>query len=240
MVVIQKEFRITLPLTIEEYNIGQLYNVVEMSKENVGTKVKIEVNEDHDHPEYGMCRKTVKKMDLSSNLPTMVTIFFPSKLFRLEETSFNNYPECRTFYKSCYANESTFKMSIHSKHLEGVNENVFDGTHEIIDLNLTDKVHDKNYNVKNFVNEKSKKIYLEQGWLENCSTANIPHITCHKFITLELNCIKEKWLADKIFYEVNKFFVKTHQRIYASVDKWHNLTMEDIRKMEEEVFFGNK
>lgn len=237
MVVIKKEFRITLPLKVEEYNIGQLYNVVEMSKESVGTKVKIEYNDDYSHPEYGFCRKTVKKMDLSSHLPSMITFFFPSKMFKLEETSFNNYPECRTFYKSCFANESTFKMIIHSKHLQGMQNDVFSEKYEVVDLNLGNKIHDKKFNIFDFPNQKSKKLFLKDGWLEKCKKENIPFMTCHKFITLELNCIKEEWLADKVMTEITNFFIKTHQRIYATVDDWHHLTIEDIRKLESETFF---
>ncbi|RVD92341.1 Phosphatidylinositol transfer protein [Tubulinosema ratisbonensis] len=225
-----------MPLQVEEYNIGQLYNVVEMSKENIGTKVKIEHNDDHNHPEFGFCRKTVKKMDLSSHLPSVITFFFPSKLFKLEETSFNSYPECRTFYKSCFANESTFNMSIHSKHLEGIQENVFGEEYEIVDLNLGKKILDKRFNVFNFQNEKSKKIFMTDGWLNKCKTENIPFMTCHKLISLELNCIKEKWLAEKVFGEINNFFIKTHQRIYATADDWYNLKMEDIRKLENDTF----
>lgn len=52
-----KEFRVTLPLTVEEYQVAQLYSVAEVSKNNTGGGEGIEVLKNEpfkDFPLLGM------------------------------------------------------------------------------------------------------------------------------------------------------------------------------------------
>lgn len=47
-----KEFRVTLPLTVEEYQVGQLYSVAEASKNETGGGEGIEVQKNEPFTDY--------------------------------------------------------------------------------------------------------------------------------------------------------------------------------------------
>ncbi|KAJ8345101.1 hypothetical protein SKAU_G00292940 [Synaphobranchus kaupii] len=66
-----KEYRICMPLTVEEYRIGQLYTICKHSHEvsDKGEGVEVVRNETHTDPVHGQGQLTEKRVHLSSKLP---------------------------------------------------------------------------------------------------------------------------------------------------------------------------
>lgn len=242
MAIVHIEYRIVLPLTLEEYNISQLYVVAQLSKsESTGdTSIKILENTDYEHEAFGKCRKTVKIMNLNSKVPGFIRAIVPSKkALRLEETAYNAYPRCNTNYKNLYFSESTFKMQVDSLHKSGADfednvlnlpDNLYSKT-KIVYLDISENIINKDFDPKKVegrgVNGK--------GWIEKCKENGVPLMTCYKHVTVEVNFFPFGSIAGKIADKMKDIFLEAHQRLYCEIDNWISMTIDDIRKLEEET-----
>ncbi|KAK6468659.1 cytoplasmic phosphatidylinositol transfer protein 1-like [Huso huso] len=88
-----KEYRICMPLTVEEYRIGQLYMISKHSLEqsSAGEGVEVTVNEPCEDPKHGRGQYTEKRIYLNSKLPGWAKTFVP-KIFYITERAWNYYP----------------------------------------------------------------------------------------------------------------------------------------------------
>ncbi|CAM5117441.1 unnamed protein product [Eretmochelys imbricata] len=95
--VLIKEFRVLLPCSVAEYQVGQLFSVAEASKNNTGGGEGIEVltNEPYERPgEAGQF--THKIYHLHSKVPGFVKMLAPEGSLVFHEKAWNAYPYCRT------------------------------------------------------------------------------------------------------------------------------------------------
>lgn len=140
--MIIKEFQVVLPLTVEEYQIGQLYAVAEASKAETGGGDGVEVlkNEPIDHPEYnkhsrdGKCQYTHKIYHLEQKVPGWIKAFAPAGSLHLHEEAWNAYPFCKTVLTNPGYMEKGFRLSITTWHKEG--DRTIDNVHELEGNNL--------------------------------------------------------------------------------------------------------
>ncbi|KAF1394994.1 hypothetical protein EPR50_G00015270 [Perca flavescens] len=88
-----KEYRICMPLTVEEYRVGQLYMISKHSHEQSdrGEGVEVVQNEPYEDPAHGQGQFTEKRVYLNSKLPTWARAVVP-KIFYVTEKAWNYYP----------------------------------------------------------------------------------------------------------------------------------------------------
>ncbi|ROT77006.1 putative phosphatidylinositol transfer protein beta isoform isoform X1 [Penaeus vannamei] len=98
-----KEFRVILPVTVEEYQVAQLYSVAEASKNETGGGEGIEVlkNEPFDNypllgGKYCKGQYTYKIYHLKSKVPAFIRLLAPEGSLEVHEEAWNAYPYCRT------------------------------------------------------------------------------------------------------------------------------------------------
>ncbi|KAM0676582.1 hypothetical protein BDAP_002878 [Binucleata daphniae] len=236
------EFRIVLPLTVEQYNISQLYVVAQLSKsESTGdTSIKILENVDHEHPEYGKCRKTVKLMNLASRVPGIIRAVLPSKkALRVIETAYNAYPRCNTNYKNEYLDLSKFSMVVDSYHQNGVDfkENIMNLSDEkwnktkVVYLDICENVKNKQFDPK-----KVQNGHIDgPGWIERAKEKGIPLMTCYKYVNIKVKGFLLETFSKTVADKMKDLFIEAHQRMYCEMDQWINMSIDDIRVMEEET-----
>uniref|UniRef100_A0A8C0KAI8 Phosphatidylinositol transfer protein alpha isoform n=1 Tax=Canis lupus dingo TaxID=286419 RepID=A0A8C0KAI8_CANLU len=95
--VLLKEYRVILPVSVDEYQVGQLYSVAEASKNETGggEGVEVLVNEPYEKDgEKG--QYTHKIYHLQSKVPTFVRMLAPEGALNIHEKAWNAYPYCRT------------------------------------------------------------------------------------------------------------------------------------------------
>ncbi|XP_037770020.1 cytoplasmic phosphatidylinositol transfer protein 1 isoform X5 [Chelonia mydas] len=94
-----KEYRICMPLTVEEYRIGQLYMISKHSHEQSdrGEGVEVVQNEPYEDPNHGNGQLTEKRVYLNSKLPSWARAVVP-KIFYITEKAWNYYPYTITEY----------------------------------------------------------------------------------------------------------------------------------------------
>lgn len=98
-----KEFRVTLPLNVKEYQVAQLYSVAEASKNNTGGGEGIQVLKNEpftDYPllggKYSSGQYTYKIYHLASKVPAFIRIMLPKNSLEIHEEAWNAYPYCKT------------------------------------------------------------------------------------------------------------------------------------------------
>ncbi|EHB15483.1 Phosphatidylinositol transfer protein alpha isoform [Heterocephalus glaber] len=105
-VVLPKEYRVILPVSVDDYQVGQLYSVAEASKSETGGGEGVEVL-------------------VNSKVPTFVRMLDPKGAQNIHEKAWNSYPYCRTVITNEYMKED-FLIKIETWHKPdlGTQENV--------------------------------------------------------------------------------------------------------------------
>lgn len=244
-----KEYRIPLPVTVEEYQIAQLYAVAEASKNETGggEGIEVVVNEPYeDHEKYGSGQYTHKVFHLSQKVPGFVRWLAPSGSLEVHEKAWNAYPFCRTEYSNPYMGEN-FYILIDTWHREGEGEeNVHKLEGEelakrlVVDIDITDNSAVSSSDYKE--DEDPTKFHSEKtgrGPLKNAewkNNENYPKMTCYK-----LYRVKFKWwglqtkVEKVIFRAVRRLLTNFHRQLFCWLDKWFGMTMQDIRELEDKT-----
>lgn len=121
-----KEYRVTLPLTVEEYQIGQLYSVAEASLRETGGGDGVEVlkNEPYEnHPllngQYDKGQYTHKIYHLGSKMPAFLRFILPKNVTDVHEEAWNAYPYCKTVITNPGYMKNAFHICIETMHYPG-------------------------------------------------------------------------------------------------------------------------
>ncbi|KAJ6633223.1 Phosphatidylinositol transfer protein alpha isoform [Pseudolycoriella hygida] len=222
-----KEFRVTLPLTVEEYQVAQLYSVAEASKNETGGGEGIEVlkNEPFDkYPllggKYSSGQYTYKIYHLASKVPAFIRLLAPKGSLEIHEEAWNAYPYCRTV------------ITVHELSAEKLK------SREVIHIDIAnDPIASADYkpleDPTKFKSEKTGRGPLVGNeWMKNVD----PVMTCYKLVTCEF-----KWfgLQTKIESFIQKserrLFTTFHRQVFCWMDRWYGLTMDDIRAIEDKT-----
>ncbi|KAJ0084433.1 hypothetical protein Patl1_30773 [Pistacia atlantica] len=93
-----KEFRIVMPMSLEEYHIAQMYMVMKMQQQNSNGDEGVEVleNRPFENDVYGRGQFTSKIYRLQSKAPAWLTTFAPADALVMQEEAWNAYPRCKT------------------------------------------------------------------------------------------------------------------------------------------------
>ncbi|XP_034065519.1 cytoplasmic phosphatidylinositol transfer protein 1b isoform X2 [Gymnodraco acuticeps] len=122
--MLMKEYRICMPLTVDEYRIGQLYMISKHSCEQSGGGEGVEVmrNEADMHPQHGQGQLTEKRIYLSSKLPAWARAFAP-RFFYVTEKAWNFYPYTITEYSVSFLPKFSIRIETRFENNNGDNDN---------------------------------------------------------------------------------------------------------------------
>lgn len=247
-----KEYRVILPLTVEEYQVAQLFSVAEASKNETGGGEGIEVlkNEPFDNypllgGKYSKGQYTYKIYHLASKVPTFIRLLVPKGALEIHEEAWNAYPYCRTIITNPGYMKENFSILIESYHIadRGDQENVHELSpeklkkREIVTIDIgNDPINQADYkpdeDPSKFTSQKTGRGPLQNNWIESVQ----PVMTCYKLVTVEF-----KWFGlqsrveNFIQRSERRLFTTFHRQLFCWIDRWHGLTMEDIRSIEEKT-----
>ncbi|CAB3364511.1 Hypothetical predicted protein [Cloeon dipterum] len=248
-----KEFRVTLPLTVEEYQVAQLYSVAEASKNNTGGGEGIEVlrNEPFDnHPllngQYSQGQYTYKIYHLASKVPKFIRLLAPKGSLEVHEEAWNAYPYCRTVITNPGYMKENFKIVIETMHCDDVGDqhNVHQlpedrlKQREVVHIDIAhDPVQPSDYKADEdptkFKSEKTGRGPLVTKTWKNEVT---PVMTCYKLVTAEFKWFGLQGRVESFIQKSERrLFTNFHRQVFCWMDRWHGLTMDDIRAIEDET-----
>nr|CDS31220.1 phosphatidylinositol transfer protein [Hymenolepis microstoma] len=255
--MIIKEFRVILPMKVEEYQVAQLWTVIEASKDETGggDGVEILVNEPFDkcnHPPaqalpggdaHSKGQFTHKIYHLSSKVPNFIRMIAPAGSLNVAEVAWNAYPYCRTVITNEYMKKDFF-LKVETMHvndkidIENVHELPPDllAKREVIYVDISEDYDgcDPKFDPKTFQSKKTGRGPLVgPKWWEK---TDMPVMCAYKLVTCNF-----KWFALQNIIESfimkteHKLFHKFHCQLFCNIDSWHDLSMDDIRRMEAET-----
>lgn len=250
--MLTKEYRITLPLSVEEYHVGQLYGVAEMSKRETGGGEGVEVvtNEPFSdqplfHGAYSSGQYTYKIYYLKKKVPLFIRMLAPEEALQIHEKSWNAYPYSRTVYSNPFM-KSNFHLVIESLHVNdaGTTENIHRLPAEqwrstsvvAIDI-VKDPVNPSDYQpdedpTKVTSHKTGRGPFQGTRWWEKVQ----PVMTCYKLVTADFRWFGLQARVERYIHDFERrLFLKFHRQVVCWLDQWYGLTLDDIRKLEDDT-----
>lgn len=250
--MIIKEYRVVLPITVEEYQVGQLYSVAEASKNETGGGEGIEVlkNEPFENVpllggKFTRGQYTYKIYHLASKVPTFIRLLAPKGSLEIHEEAWNAYPYCKTVITNPDYMKNNFFICIETMHCPDAGNQ--DNAHELspeklkqrdvvyIDI-ANDSVESRDYketeDPTKIKSEKTGRGPLIGNWQKTAD----PIMCAYKLVTVEF-----KWfgLQNRVESFIQKterrIFLNFHRQVFCWLDRWHGMTMKDIREIEEKT-----
>ncbi|XP_014914659.1 cytoplasmic phosphatidylinositol transfer protein 1b [Poecilia latipinna] len=238
--MLMKEYRICMPLTVEEYKIGQLYMISKHSCEQSGGGEGVEVvrNEPDIHPQHGPGQLTEKRIYLTSKLPSWIKAFVP-RVFYVTEKAWNFYPYTITEYSVSFVPRFSIRIETRFENNNGSNNNVFgdkptpEGDVCFLDI-LTDPIPDKHYkkseDLSLWRSNKTNRGPLEKGWRDNHS----PIMCSYKRVQCSFEVYGFQTRTEDFLHRIIKdILLVGHREAVAWVDEWHGLSLEEVREYEK-------
>lgn len=242
--VLSKEYRTCMPLTVEEYQIGQLYMIARHSHEESvsGDGIEVVANHPCEDPVHGSGQYAEKKLHLSNRLPYWIQSFLP-RVFYVIEKSWNYYPYTVTEYSCSFL--SRFHILIKTKFLDdnGSTENAIGLTDEELNQRVVDHIdiaydeldlrkYKENEDPRFFTSAKTGRGPLVEGWKD----AALPIMCSYKFVQVSF----EFWglqsrVEELIHKSIRDVLLLGHRQAFAWIDEWHGMTIEDVRLFESNM-----
>lgn len=256
-----KEYRIPLPLTVEEYRIAQLYMIAKKSRDESsgeGSGVEIIVNEPYEQGPGGKGQYTQKIYHVGSHLPGWFKSLLPKSALTVSEEAWNAYPYTKTRYTCPFVEKFSLEIETYYYADNGHQDNVFQLTgseykNRIVDV--IDVVKDQLYGA-DYVKEEDPTLFASQtcnrgplpdNWLDEYwkdvegksqPTLSGKSLMCaYKLCKVEFRYWGMQTKLEKFIHDValRKTMLRAHRQAWAWQDEWHGLTMENIREIERQT-----
>jgi len=242
--MILKEYRICMPLSVQEYHVGQLYMIAKHSSEESkhGEGVEVVENCPIDDPDHGTGQFTEKRIHLSNRLPSWIRSLVP-KIFYITEKAWNYYPFTITEYTCSFV--PRFAIHIQTKYLndKGTTDNCLDLSNEMkesrvvefVDI-VNDKVADHHYkeseDLSQFTSSVTGRGPLPTDWLENAD----PVMCSYKSVEVKLDLWAFQTRIEEFIHKsIREILLVGHRQAVAWIDDWYGMSIEDVRDYEQKM-----
>ncbi|CAJ1068204.1 membrane-associated phosphatidylinositol transfer protein 2-like isoform X2 [Xyrichtys novacula] len=248
-----KEYRIPMPMSVEEYRIAQLYMIQKKSREEScgeGSGVEILENKPYTDGPGGTGQYTHKVYHIGMHIPSWFRSILPKAALRVEEESWNAYPYTRTRYTCPFVEKFSIDIETYYKPDTGNQVDVFNlsaaekrqRTIDPIDI-VTDPIPPHEYKVEEdtrlYKSVKTQRGPLQDDWIEdyNNNPGKTPIMCAYKLCKVEFRYWGMQSKIERFIHDVGlrKVMVRAHRQAWCWQDEWYGLTMEDIRQLELET-----
>ncbi|XP_069038558.1 cytoplasmic phosphatidylinositol transfer protein 1b [Lepisosteus oculatus] len=240
--MLMKEYRICMPLTVEEYRVGQLYMISKHSSEQSGGGEGVEVvqNEPHSDAAHGLGQYTEKRIYLSSKLPSWMKTFVP-RIFYVTEKAWNYYPYTLTEYTCSFLPKFHIRIETRFEDNNGNSNNVFGDKPtpcedvcflDIVTEDIPEKYYKESEDLQKFVSVKTGRGPLVAGWQSNTS----PIMCSYKRVEARFEVYGLQGRTESFVHKnIRDILLTGHRQAVAWIDEWHGMSMEEVRKFEKEM-----
>ncbi|XP_040897285.1 membrane-associated phosphatidylinositol transfer protein 2 isoform X2 [Toxotes jaculatrix] len=248
-----KEYRIPMPMSVEEYRIAQLYMIQKKSREEScgeGSGVEILENKPYTDGPGGTGQYTHKVYHIGMHIPSWFRSILPKAALRVEEESWNAYPYTRTRYTCPFVEKFSIDIETYYKPDTGNQADVFNmsaaekrqRTIDPIDI-VTDPIPPHEYKAEEdprlYKSMKTQRGPLRDDWIEeyNNNPGKTPIMCAYKLCKVEFRYWGMQSKIERFIHDVGlrKVMVRAHRQAWCWQDEWYGLTMEDIRQLELET-----
>ncbi|XP_053784667.1 membrane-associated phosphatidylinositol transfer protein 2 isoform X5 [Desmodus rotundus] len=249
--MIIKEYRIPLPMTVEEYRIAQLYMIQKKSRNETygeGSGVEILENRPYTDGPGGSGQYTHKVYHVGMHIPSWFRSILPKAALRVVEESWNAYPYTRTRFTCPFVEKFSIDIETFYKTDAGENPNVFSLSPveknqlaiDFIDI-VKDPVPPNEYRTeedpKLFHSTKTQRGPLSDNWIEEYKQQVFPIMCAYKLCKVEFRYWGMQSKIERFIHDtgLRKVMVRAHRQAWCWQDEWYGLSMENIRELEKEA-----
>lgn len=246
--MILKEYRICMPLSVEEYHRGQIYVIGRHSEEQSGAGEGIEtvLNEACEDPIHGSGRKTVKKIHCNNKLPRWAKAICPS--IYILETAYNYYPYTTTEYSCPWLTGLKILIETRYEDNDGRNDDFTKSQicrdwkseyahREVCHLDLVnDKVADKHYKAEEdpakFESAKTGRGKLRGDWKSSAD----PLMCSYKLVLVQFNLWGLQYKVENFIHNfIRETLLLAHRQAVTWLDSWYDMSLDECRSYEESI-----
>ncbi|KAF6729725.1 Membrane-associated phosphatidylinositol transfer protein 2 [Oryzias melastigma] len=230
-----KEYRIPMPMSVEEYRIAQLYMIQKKSREeSCGEGSGVEILENKPYTDG----------------PAGSVPFCPKLPCGLKRSQWNAYPYTRTRYTCPFVEKFSIDIETYYKADTGNQPDVFNlsaadkrqRTIDPIDI-VTDPIAPHEYKAEEdprfYKSVKTQRGPLRDDWIEeyNNNPGKTPIMCAYKLCKVEFRYWGMQSKIERFIHDVGlrKVMVRAHRQAWCWQDEWYGLTIEDIRQLELET-----
>ncbi|XP_032992162.1 membrane-associated phosphatidylinositol transfer protein 2 isoform X1 [Lacerta agilis] len=248
-----KEYRIPLPMSVDEYRIAQLYMIQKKSREETcgeGSGVEILENRPYTDGPGGNGQYTHKVYHIGMHIPSWFRSILPKAALRVEEESWNAYPYTRTRYTCPFVEKFSIDIETYYISDSGEQANVFNlspAEKRQTVLDPIDIVKDP-IPPHEYKSEEDPKLYksvkttrgpLSEDWIKEHKNnpGRYPMMCAYKLCKVEFRYWGMQSKIERFIHDVGlrKVMVRAHRQAWCWQDEWYGLTIEDIRQLEKEA-----
>uniref|UniRef100_A0A6Q2ZE81 DDHD domain-containing protein n=1 Tax=Esox lucius TaxID=8010 RepID=A0A6Q2ZE81_ESOLU len=248
-----KEYRIPMPMSVDEYRIAQLYMIQKKSRDETcgeGSGVEILENKPYEDGPGGIGQYTHKVYHIGMHIPSWFRSILPKAALRVEEESWNAYPYTRTRYTCPFVEKFSIDIETYYKPDIGNQPDVFNmspaekrlRTLDPIDI-VNDPIPPHEYlqeeDPRIYRSEKTKRGPLQEDWIEeyNNNPGKTPIMCAYKLCKVEFRYWGMQSKIERFIHDVGlrKVMVRAHRQAWCWQDEWYGLTIQDIRLLELET-----
>ncbi|CAN6301280.1 unnamed protein product [Urochloa humidicola] len=243
-----KEFRIVMPMSMEEYEIGLSYTIMKMEQQNTNSKEGVEVLQQvpFEDEKLGKGQLTSKLYHLQSKIPSWLKGFAPASALTVHEDSWCAFPKSRTVIKCPLFSKCSLTIDTVNRPDNGSFENAHNLSSEqlaareveIIDIASVSRdywskmISAPNVDLTAFKSQRTQRGPLQKGWVDSCR----PVMTTYKLVIMDAPIwgLGER-LEDFIIAGERALFLACHRLCFAWIDEWYGMTVDQIREMERQT-----
>nr|XP_030131252.3 membrane-associated phosphatidylinositol transfer protein 1 isoform X1 [Taeniopygia guttata] len=245
-----KEYHILLPMSLEEYQVAQLYMIQKKSREESsgeGSGVEILANRPYSDGPGGSGQYTHKVYHVGSHIPSWFRALLPKAALQVEEESWNAYPYTRTRYTCPFVEKFSIEIETYYRPDAGQQTNIFNlsaaekrqrilDTIDIVRDPISPGEYKPEEDPKLYHSSKTGRGPLGDDWLEAAATSG-PLMCAYKLCKVEFRYWGMQSKIEQFIHDVGlrKVMLRAHRQAWCWQDEWTDLTMEDIRQLEEET-----
>ncbi|KAM5225077.1 membrane-associated phosphatidylinositol transfer protein 1 isoform 2-T2 [Hipposideros larvatus] len=245
-----KEYHILLPMSLDEYQVAQLYMIQKKSREESsgeGSGVEILANRPYTDGPGGSGQYTHKVYHVGSHIPGWFRALLPKAALQVEEESWNAYPYTRTRYTCPFVEKFSIEIETYYLPDGGQQPNVFNlsGAErrqrilDTIDI-VRDAVAPGEYKAEEdprlYRSVKTGRGPLADDWARTASQSG-PLMCAYKLCKVEFRYWGMQAKIEQFIHDVGlrRVMLRAHRQAWCWQDEWTDLSMADIRALEEET-----
>ncbi|XP_036272548.1 membrane-associated phosphatidylinositol transfer protein 1 isoform X3 [Pipistrellus kuhlii] len=245
-----KEYHILLPMSLDEYQVAQLYMIQKKSREESsgeGSGVEILANRPYTDGPGGSGQYTHKVYHVGSHIPGWFRALLPKAALQVEEESWNAYPYTRTRYTCPFVEKFSIEIETYYLPDGGQQPNVFNlsGAErrqrilDTIDI-VRDAVAPGEYKAEEdprlYRSVKTGRGPLADDWAQKAAQTG-PLMCAYKLCKVEFRYWGMQAKIEQFIHDVGlrRVMLRAHRQAWCWQDEWTDLSMADIRALEEET-----
>uniref|UniRef100_H3A4W7 Phosphatidylinositol transfer protein cytoplasmic 1b n=1 Tax=Latimeria chalumnae TaxID=7897 RepID=H3A4W7_LATCH len=233
-----KEYRICMPLTVEENHlkIGNWASILKFARPQTKSFSGAHVHTHSAEGDYweGAGQYTEKHGYLNSKLPKWIRGFVPN-LFYVTEKAWNYYPYTITDISTSY-HFCNVLISLPFALVQVFGENPV-ASENICHLDIAfDEIPPRYYkeeeDLQKFQSKKTGRGPLAERWRQTTQ----PIMCSYKQVTVKFEVYGLQTKVEAFVHKnIRDILLVGHRQAVAWIDEWYGMTMEDVRKFEKEL-----